>query len=173
MKKFLKWTAILVGGVFALLVVIGLLLPEEYVERAREGRLQREAEEARAASSAPPPSAASPVPAAPAPEPSLTPAQRNAVRSARGYLNISGFSREGLINQLSSEYGDKYNVGDATVAVDSLNVDWNTQAARSAAAYLKISGFSCQGLIGQLSSDAGDKYTASEATYGATQTGIC
>lgn len=108
-----------------------------------------------------------------APESSLTPGQRNAARSAQNYLNVSGFSRQGLIGQLSSEYGDKFSVGDATVAVDSLNIDWNAQAARSAAQYLKISGFSCQGLIQQLSSEHGDKYTVKQATYGAGQAGIC
>ena len=103
----------------------------------------------------------------------LTAAQRNAARSAQAYLKVSGFSRRGLIDQLSSEHGDKFSVEDATAAVDSLNVDWNAQAARSAAAYLKISGFSCRGLIDQLSSDHGDKYTVEQATYGAKQAGAC
>lgn len=105
--------------------------------------------------------------------PSLTAAQRNAVRSATSYLKMSGFSRQGLIDQLSSEYGDRFSVSDATVAVDSLNTDWRLQATRSAASYLKMSGFSCQGLIEQLSSQHGDKYTVEQATYGARQAGIC
>ena len=104
---------------------------------------------------------------------SLTGPQQNAVRSAEQYLSMSGFSRNGLINQLSSSYGDNYAKSDATVAVDSLNVDWNEQASRSAKQYLDMSGFSCQGLIEQLSSDAGDKYTVSQATYGAKQAGAC
>ena len=103
----------------------------------------------------------------------LTAAQRNALRSANSYLRFSGFSRQGLIGQLSSEYGDKFSLGDATVAVDNLSVDWNTQAARSAASYLETAGFSCQGLIDQLSSPYGDKYTVEQATYGATRAGIC
>lgn len=106
-------------------------------------------------------------------ESGLTGAQRNAARSAQNYLSFSGFSRRGLIAQLSSEYGDKFSVADATAAVDSLNVDWNTQAARSATQYLTISGFSCQGLIDQLSSDHGDKYTREQAAYGAKQAGAC
>ncbi|WP_199221559.1 Ltp family lipoprotein [Desulfonatronum sp. SC1] len=55
----------------------------------------------------------------------LTGPQKNAVRSAKAYLNFSGFSREGLINQLSSDAGDGYSVADATAAVDSLNIDFN------------------------------------------------
>ena len=101
---------------------------------------------------------------------SLTGPQNNAVRSAKQYLSIQGFSRSGLIQQLSSDYGDGYNVADATVAVDSLNIDWNKQAVRSAKQYLSIQGFSCKGLINQLSSSAGDGYTESQANYGARQT---
>ena len=104
---------------------------------------------------------------------SLTGPQQNAVRSAKNYLSISGFSRSGLILQLSSEFGDGYNVSDATVAVDSLDVDWNKQAVRSATQYLSMTGFSCKGLIKQLSSGFGDKYTVSQATYGAKQAGAC
>lgn len=103
----------------------------------------------------------------------LTGQQRNAVRSAQQYLAIGGFSRSGLIDQLSSDAGDGYSVLDATAAVDYLNVDWNEQAVRSAKQYLSIMGFSCKGLIDQLSSSAGDKYTMSQATYGARQAGAC
>lgn len=104
---------------------------------------------------------------------SLTGPQRNAVRSARNYLSMSGFSRDGLIAQLSSEYGDGYAVADATAAVDSLDVDWNENAARSGRQYLSMTGFSCSGLVEQLSSSAGDQYTASQAQYGAQQAGAC
>ena len=103
----------------------------------------------------------------------LTGPQNNAVRSAKQYLSIQGFSRDGLIQQLSSDAGDGYSVADATVAVDSLNIDWNEQAVKSAKRYLSIMGFSCKGLIEQLSSSAGDRYTMSQATYGARQAGTC
>jgi hypothetical protein len=103
----------------------------------------------------------------------LTAAQDNAVKSAKEYLHTSGFSRSGLIRQLSSEFGDGYDVADATAAVDSLDVDWNEQAARSAKEYLNMSGFSCKGLIHQLSSNHGDGYTIDQATYGAQQAGAC
>ncbi|WBA17460.1 MULTISPECIES: Ltp family lipoprotein [Salinivibrio] len=103
----------------------------------------------------------------------LTGAQKNAVRSAEQYLSIQGFSRSGLIRQLSSDYGDGYSREDATTAVDSLNVDWRRQAERSAKQYLSIQGFSCRDLIRQLSSDAGNGYTQSQATYGAQQTSAC
>ena len=104
---------------------------------------------------------------------SLTGPQKNAVRSANNYLNMTGFSRDGLIDQLSSPYGDGYSVADATAAVDSLSADWNRHAVRSARNYLSMMGFSCSGLIEQLSSSYGDKYTRDQATFGAQQAGAC
>lgn len=118
-------------------------------------------------------------PPAPAPveagEPAntLTGPQNNAARSAAQYIDMTGFSRDGLIDQLSSDAGNGYSVPDATAAVDSLNIDWNEQAVRSAKQYLEMTGFSCKGLIDQLSSDAGSKYTKSQATHGAQQAGAC
>lgn len=104
---------------------------------------------------------------------SLTGPQKNAVRSAENYLSFAGFSRNGLIRQLSSSAGDGYSVADATAAVDSMTVDWNAQAAKSAELYLSFSGFSCSGLIQQLTSSAGDQYSQSQATFGAQQAGAC
>lgn len=106
-------------------------------------------------------------------EPSLTGPQYQATRSAKQYLSMTGFSREGLIEQLSSQYGESYARSDAIAAVDSLNVDWNENAARSARQYLEMTGFSCSGLIEQLSSSAGERYTRSQAEYGARQAGAC
>lgn len=110
-----------------------------------------------------------------APEPTsrLSGPQENARRSAEDYLAFKAFSRAGLIEQLSSEYGSGFDESDAAVAVDSLNVDWNAQAARSAEEYLGFKGFSCNGLIEQLSSEYGSQFTAEQATYGANQTSAC
>ena len=103
----------------------------------------------------------------------LTGPQKNAVRTATSYLNMSGFSRDGLIEQLSSPFGSDYDIADATVAVDSLKIDWKEQAVKSATSYLNMTGFSCKGLIEQLSSQAGSKFTVEQATYGAHKAGAC
>ncbi len=125
----------------------------------------------------PPPTTAPPTTAptttAPPTEPTLPLSQQQAVRSARSYLEFSGFSRQGLIDQLSSEYGDKFSVDDATAAVDSLDVDYNAQAVRSAQSYLEFSSFSCDGLIDQLSSEFGSQFTTDEATFAANEVGLC
>jgi hypothetical protein len=96
-----------------------------------------------------------------------------AVESAESYLDLTGFSRQGLIDQLSSEYGAQFTLDEATGAVDSIEVDWNEEAVEAAESYLELSGFSCQGLIDQLSSEYGSQFTVEQATFGATQAGAC
>jgi host cell surface-exposed lipoprotein len=91
----------------------------------------------------------------------------NARESAQQYLDYSGFSRQGLIDQLSSEYGDQYPVEVATAAVDSLRVDWNAEAVEAAESYLEFQAFSHAGLVDQLSSEYGDQFTREQAEYGA------
>ncbi len=55
------------------------------------------------------------------PEHPLSPvSQQNAVRAAEDYLEISAFSRQGLIEQL--EYGG-FSTADATFAVDYITVE--------------------------------------------------
>lgn len=167
--KILKWVAIIFIG----LIVIGLIFgKEETAQTAIETPTIPVAAEPVHAEVAAEPLQAEQVAAKPV-EPELTAPQSNAVRSAKQYLSIAGFSRDGLINQLSSSAGDGYSKDDATVAVDSLGVDWNEEAVRSAKQYLEISGFSCNGLIEQLSSQAGDQYTVGQATYGAKHAGAC
>lgn len=157
--KALKW----IGIAFVALVVLGAMFggkPDKAVAKDEQ------------AAAAPAPAAAAPAEDSPAAS-DLTAPQRNAVRTAKQYLSMQGFSRKGLIRQLSSDAGDGYNVADATAAVDSLNVDWNLEAEKSAKQYLSMQGFSCKGLIQQLSSSAGEGYTSSQARHGATQAGAC
>ena len=92
--------------------------------------------------------------------------QKNARRSAESYIEMSGFSRSGLIEQLGFE---GYSPADATYAVDAIAANWNEQAARSAQEYIDMSGFSHSGLIEQLEFDG---YTSTEATSGAAAVGL-
>ena len=119
------------------------------------------------------PVTAPPVTAPPVTTPALTNQQKNAVAAAKKYLQTQAFSQQGLIDQLDSSAGDGYSVNDATVAVDSLTVNWNAEAVQAAKEYLKTQPFSCTDLINQLDSSAGDQYTVAQATYGAQQAGAC
>ena len=119
-----------------------------------------------------PPTTQAPKPTAP-PAPVETASQANARRSAEQYLSLgNGFSRAGLIAQLSSSAGEGYSLADATYGVDATHTDWNAQACLSAKNYLKLQPFSHAGLVEQLSSSAGDQYTLAQAEYGVTCAGL-
>jgi hypothetical protein len=101
-----------------------------------------------------------------------TMSQQQAIGSAKDYLAMTGFSRAGLIDQLSSSAGDGFSKADARFAVDHLHVNWNQQAVRSAKDYLHMTHFSRAGLIEQLSSSAGDGYTKAQAIYAVNHVGL-
>ena len=105
-------------------------------------------------------------------EPDMTTAQKNAVASAQDYLDYTAFSRDGLIEQLSSKAGAGFSKADATFAVDYLDVDWKAQAVKSAQDYLSYTSFSRQGLIEQLESDAGAGFTHAQAVYAVNKVGL-
>lgn len=101
-----------------------------------------------------------------APTPSETVSQRNAVRSAKAYLNFSAFSHDGLVAQLEYE---KFSHADAIYGADNSGANWNEQAAKSAKQYLEQSAFSRSGLIDQL---LYEKYTREQAEYGVNAVGL-
>lgn len=100
-----------------------------------------------------------------------TAGQRAALAKAKDYLDFMAYSYQGLIDQLSSPYGEGMSLSDATYAADHCGADWNEQAVRSAKSYLKYGSFSYQGLIDQLASEYGGKFTAEQAKYGADHSG--
>ncbi len=102
---------------------------------------------------------------APQDEVTMTVSQQNALRSAERYLNFTGFSYLGLIDQLEYE---QYSHEDAVFAAEHCGADWNEQALRSAQSYLDFTAFSYSGLIEQLEYE---KYTTEEATYAADHCG--
>lgn len=166
----LKPVVIAVAALGALLVVVGFVGavttgddPDDNSSSAPPSSATVEDADETAPSTAPSTTAA-PTTTLPPEPPEVT----NARRSALQYLEFSGFSRQGLIDQLSSEYGDQYPVDAATAAVDSLNVDWNAEAVEAAEAYLEFQGFSHAGLVDQLSSEYGDQFTPEQAEHGAT-----
>ena len=111
-------------------------------------------------------SSAPSTPAAPT-SPSMTAAQQQAVDAAEGYLSDGqGFSKRGLLGQLTSSAGDGFSNSDAEFAINHLNPNWDQQAVDAANGYLSEGqGFSEQGLLQQLTSSAGDGFTEAQAEY--------
>jgi hypothetical protein len=105
--------------------------------------------------------------------PAMTASQQQAVQAAQGYLNLgSGFSRAGLIQQLTSSSGDGFANADAVFAVNYLHPDWNAQAVDAAKGYMAMGGFSRASLIQQLTSPYGDQFTQAQAEYAANAVGL-
>lgn len=103
----------------------------------------------------------------PEPEtPSETVSQKNAVRSAKAYLDYSAFSYNGLIEQLEYE---QFSHADAVYGADNSGADWLEQAAKSAEAYMEYSSFSRGGLIEQLKYEG---FTQAQAEHGANAVGL-
>ena len=90
-----------------------------------------------------------------------TKGEKNALASAKAYLNFMNFSYKGLCDQLSYE---GFTSSECKYAADNCGADWYEQAAGSAKAYLSFMAFSKQGLIDQLVYEG---YTKQEAEYGA------
>ena len=89
-----------------------------------------------------------------------TKSQKNCLRSAKEWLDYAGYSRNRLIEMLCES--DSYSKKDATLVVDSLNINWQTQAVRTAKDWLDYAGYSRNRLIEMLCES--DGYTEKEAT---------
>lgn len=96
---------------------------------------------------------------------SATMGEKNALQSAKDYLNVIAFSYDGLIDQLEYE---GYSYSEAKYAVDHCGADWNEQAAKSAKSYLDVMSFSRDELISQLEYEG---FTHEQAVYGASRNG--
>jgi len=92
-------------------------------------------------------------------------ANRRALQSAESYLSMSGFSKQGLYEQLSSSAGEGFTQSEAQYAVDHVGADWNKEAVESARSYLDMMPMSRADLIDQLSSSAGEGFTYEQALY--------
>jgi hypothetical protein len=80
---------------------------------------------------------------------------------------MTGFSKNGLIEQLSPSAGEGFARADAVFAANHVDVNWNDEAVESAQGYLDMTSFSKDGLIEQLSSSAGEGFTLPQAQYAA------
>jgi hypothetical protein len=137
------------------------------------------AQTVQAASPATTAAAAGAVSSAPAPAPASTkPAgtvsELEAQTAAENYLSDGqGFSRQGLIDQLDSSFGNNFSVADATWGVDHSDANWDAQAVDCAKGYMNDGqGFSRQGLIQQMTSAYGNKFTEAQAEYAANAVGL-
>jgi len=74
-------------------------------------------------------------------------------------------SKQGIYDQLTSDYGEKFTPEAAQYAVDNLKTDYNANALAKAKDYQKTANMSPAAIHDQLTSSYGEKFTQAEADY--------
>ena len=110
------------------------------------------------------------VPEAAIPEEEAVPFEyEQALKSAQNYVDTLHFSRQGLKQQLTSEYGSGFSEEAAEYALEHVDVDYKEEAVEAAQSYLDAMSFSRQELKQQLTSEYGSGFTEEEAEYALDQ----
>lgn len=99
------------------------------------------------------------------PAPAVPSEHAAALRKAESYLKFTGFSKQGLYDQLTSEYGEEFPPEAAQYAIDNVEADWKEQALKKAISYRDTMSMSKKAIREQLVSEYGEKFTAEEADY--------
>ncbi|WP_332374867.1 Ltp family lipoprotein [Lactococcus cremoris] len=92
----------------------------------------------------------------------------NSLAHAISYLYTGHMSKQGLYDQLTSEYGSQMTVDEANNAINRIDplVNWNNLAILSAKSYRETGNLTGQALIDQLTSEYGSRFTPEQAQYG-------
>lgn len=89
--------------------------------------------------------------------------QKAALGKAKTYSDMMHLSKQGIINQLTSEI-EGFSPEDAQYAVDNLKADYKQNALKKAEDYAKTQNMSNDAIFNQLTSDI-EGFTAEEAQY--------
>ena len=90
---------------------------------------------------------------------------KSALTKATSYSKMMHMSKQGIYDQLTSEYGEKFSPEAAQYAIDNLEGDWNANALAKAKTYQNTMSMSPAAIYDQLISEHGEKFTAAEAQY--------
>ena len=98
-------------------------------------------------------------------ETSIPKEYKNALEKAKSYSNMMYMSKQGIYDQLTSEYGEKFSADAAQYAIDNLNADYKKNALEKAKTYQNTMNMSKNAIYDQLISEYGEKFTVEEAQY--------
>lgn len=90
---------------------------------------------------------------------------KSALAQAIQYSDMMHMSKQGIYDQLVSEFGGQFSAEAAQYAVDKVPADWNENALKSAKSYSDTMHMSKLGIYDQLTSEYGEKFTPEEAQY--------
>ena len=89
----------------------------------------------------------------------------SALTSAETYSDMMHMSKQGIFDQLTSEYGGQFTEDAAQYAVDNIDADWNNNALESAKTYQNEMAMSPAAIHDQLTSEYGGQFTTAQADY--------
>ena len=90
---------------------------------------------------------------------------KSALDKAKSYYETMQMSKQGIYDQLVSEYGEKFTADAAQYAIDNLDVDYKENALKKAQSYAETMAMSDSAIYDQLISEYGEKFTPEEAQY--------
>lgn len=90
---------------------------------------------------------------------------KSALKKAQSYSDTQSMSKAGLYDQLTSEYGEKFQKEAAQYAIDNVKADWKENALKKAKSYSEGQSMSKDSVYDQLISEYGEKFTKEEAQY--------
>lgn len=91
--------------------------------------------------------------------------QSNALKKAQSYAKTMHMSKQGIYEQLVSEYGEGFTPEAAQYAIDNIDADWNANALYKAKSYQSSLNMSRKSIYEQLVSEYGEQFTEEEAQY--------
>ena len=90
---------------------------------------------------------------------------KTALKKGQQYADLMHMSKQGIYDQLTSEYGEKFPQDAAEYAVENMNADWNVNALKKAETYATTMHMSKKGIYEQLVSEHGEQFQPEEAQY--------
>jgi flagellar biosynthesis GTPase FlhF len=98
-------------------------------------------------------------------EESIPREHKSAFKKAETYAKSMHMSKEGIYDQLTSEYGENFPPEAAQYAIDNIVFDWKENALKKAQTYAEKMDMSNSAIYDQLVSEYGEKFTPEEAQY--------
>lgn len=89
----------------------------------------------------------------------------NALKKAQSYSDNMAMSKQGIYDQLTSEYGENFPAEAAQYAIDHIDVDFKENALKKAKSYYEDMSMSKEAVRDQLISEYGEQFTEEEADY--------
>ncbi|QTH60574.1 Ltp family lipoprotein [Corynebacterium hindlerae] len=103
--------------------------------------------------------------AAPLDVPKATKEQKSALRKAESYSSRMHMSKQGIYDQLTSQYGERFSPEAAQYAIDNLQANYHENALEKAKSYQDRMAMSPDAIYEQLISEYGEQFTPEEAQY--------